>query len=413
MGRNSKRRTRNCMHLQRRVGWKPSTPLASTNQLRRNGHKQDPFLSGQVVSNVISAMIETENEYRKGTADLFVQAAETDRKLVEDLHKIWKEHGTSLQNFHQTMIQITLKFTSFVDQMKTSSPFSEFSRRHDVVASEVFATAITVENFGFEVEHTAIVKEGLLFKQGGFFRNSWKPAWGVLTQSGYFHLFQHSETKGFFSSKPTDSKDIFYRRMTKPETLITVQLRKPRVFVDLPGMTQSASNVSTSKSGPVFEIVEISSSKSLLGGSSSSIPDVGDDKAGTAPLSAVSSGTETRYLLKTNKEEEMVDWVVALRRALEESPTETAPIPLLRHPTELKKEVDEQLRRPSPKEDRPGKRPASRGSEESLDKAIDSPQTPTDPRGRGGEASESPSRSERSRSPKKKVALPSFGNPWV
>ncbi|KAJ3340026.1 hypothetical protein HDU93_007575 [Gonapodya sp. JEL0774] len=335
----------------------------------------DPFLSSQVLSNVIRGMVDIENEYRKGTAELFVQAAESDRRLVEDLCNAWREHASCVRAFHQAMTQQTIVFTTFLDQMKSSSPFSEFSRRHDIVASEKFAVPLSVDTFSYEVEHPGVVKEGLVFRQGGFFRNSWKPVWAVLT-------------------------------LTKPETLVSIQLRKPRVFVDLPGVTQSAANMN----GPIFEIVEISGSKSLLGGSSSSLPEAADDKTATA----MSSGTETRYLLKTNREDEMVDWVVALRRALEETPIETAPTPLLRHPVELKREVDEQLRkpvspiRPSPREERTHVRPPSEVSDTTSE-----PASPSDARGRGPDQLAKLARTERSNSPKKKVAVPSFSNPWA
>jgi len=71
--------------------------------------------------------------------------------------------------------------SNVVTKLTPNKPFSYFTKKYSITASDLWTTPRTIDNFVYRVANITVLKEGVLYRRGSYFTSNWKPAWVVLT----------------------------------------------------------------------------------------------------------------------------------------------------------------------------------------------------------------------------------------
>lgn len=260
----------------------------------------DPWLVDQILRNAITRGVTAENEFQKEMNALLAKLRETETQLVASLSKAFTEHSVHRKTHSTNLLIPYSNLSQFLTQLPPSAPFDTFNVKHDVLTPKCLTTERKVPEFPFTLPKSRVLKQGLLARPGGFFK-SWKDGWGVITDRGYFHLFEHS--RGNMVTRAIGwTEGPKYETMDKPETVLSVKLRRPGVEIGI----------------PIPAELLASSGGSLNASATQRIVKNTEEHAFELTVSP-EMGSEGKHLLRCETEEEMVDWITAVRRMLDQS----------------------------------------------------------------------------------------------
>lgn len=261
----------------------------------------------QVLRNAVNRAITSENTYQKEMSDLALKLSETEHKLIASLQKIFGDHHQLIKLHYNNVLLHYGNVGKFISSLDPAQPFEAYNQKHDVHNSIAWNTTRTLSEFPFTMPSSKVIKEGYLMRPGGgFWKSSYQDAWGVISDKGFLHVFPHSRSNivtraiGWAETKK-------FETMEQPnEAALSILLRRPRVAVGIPipselyassgggGITETlAKQIQRQGEEHLFEIT-------VSGG-----PGDGDPSP------------EGKHVFKCETEEEMVDWITAIKRALE------------------------------------------------------------------------------------------------
>ncbi|KAI9006425.1 hypothetical protein DFJ74DRAFT_690757 [Hyaloraphidium curvatum] len=265
----------------------------------------DQWLVDQVLRNAITKGVAAENQYQGEMAELGQRMVDTEAKLVGDLQKVFNEHHAWMKTHSSNVLLHYGTLGSFLGTLTPLAAFEVFNKRHDVANSPAWNTARTIPDFPFTIPTSKVIKEGFVGRPGGFWGKG-KDSWAVISDKGFFHVFDHARPNlvtraiGWAETKKFETMD-------KPDAVISIKLRRPKVDIGIPmpaellaasGNATAALDKQLKQQGEdhAFEIT-------VRGGS--------DSEEATGP--------ETKYTFKAETEEQMVDWMVAIKKVLDQS----------------------------------------------------------------------------------------------
>jgi hypothetical protein len=73
--------------------------------------------------------------------------------------------------------------------------FEQFSVFHHLDSSYVWKQERTLQDFPFQAQDIAIIKQGLLYRPSKLGMNIWYPVYAVITATGFFHCFSLGASK--------------------------------------------------------------------------------------------------------------------------------------------------------------------------------------------------------------------------
>lgn len=175
----------------------------------------------------------------------------------------------------------------FVNNIQSAGPFQDFDRRYQITNSEIWSKERTLDNFNYKINPHSVIKEGVLYRQAEIRSSHWKPAWVVLTSTGYLHCFKlnmdkkvirmHTIKKQGSGSNIVEEGQKAYNDLKKPETYFSLKIGYNMKCVPLKSKRGSycfeivIDNSSTNSTNPKdynAAAEEIKRKKSLFGGGS-------------------------------------------------------------------------------------------------------------------------------------------------
>lgn len=189
-----------------------------------------------------------------------------------------------------------------LDTVDLSSPFQSFLESFEQEPKTLLATQRSLSDFPYTVREIQLMKQGVLARKSKtIFQKSWVPALFVITESGYLHCFrkihgidhilQSRRERGV--NVPLLRSEFDWAQREQPEY---EELAKPKAFwsICLRRVGRVEVELCAGKDGMfVFTLV------------------VTPDGGKFAP---------TRYDIRAGSEEEMVDWVAAIKTKIEYVP---------------------------------------------------------------------------------------------
>mmetsp|Transcript_18848 Transcript_18848/g.35569 ORF Transcript_18848/g.35569 Transcript_18848/m.35569 type:complete len:603 (-) Transcript_18848:130-1938(-) len=243
---------------------------------------RDPFVACRLYDRDVASLRKQEMQYRKEMTRLFRDFKVEDGRRIDKTQSIMLDYLLAQKAMLEDGIKFTESAIEAVKGIDREADVDEFIRQADLIVPPSDAkgkrpAAIAADNV-FEVQPPhrdpktlsrlyaqECQCQGPLYRQSKFLKSSWKKAHIVLSRSGFFHQFES-------------------KNAVQPE--ISICLRDCHV------------NLAPKEDQCAFEIVEPSRGFfSVVGGS-------------------------TRHYYKADSEEELVDWMIAIKKHIPESKIE-------------------------------------------------------------------------------------------
>ncbi|TPX34796.1 hypothetical protein SeLEV6574_g08249 [Synchytrium endobioticum] len=336
----------------------------------------DPYLTERALRAQLATMEVSEREFQDTATNLWREAVDTEKTIVLELVSVIQQYQSTCtaQNgiMLELMKQALLPWNSNFDPIKE---IHNFGVSMDIETERgVWNTPRTLDGFPYSPTSTAVLKSGVLFRQGHFRKSIWRPCWVVLTESGWLHSFEmkrpitssaaspfalslsrRASTSSIMppsslSSDVTSSQhdgstevpqsprpvstsffqfhneggtsdgasviDDYEAGVTSSltKTLFSVSLKRPRVSVDFDRGYGSPF---------VFRVFVAASVVPTTSSSNSSI-----SWAGWRHGINSSNEAGTKFILKAGTENEMILWIAAIRKVIEAAIPSRPPEPL-------------------------------------------------------------------------------------
>lgn len=205
-----------------------------------------------------------------------------------------------------------------------SAPFSTFCAAESLLQPELWRTERTISSFPYEIPDISIIKKGYLYRPGTL--TKWKTSYFVLSSTGFLHCFDGAFPKngtklptasanqlnGLGESDTTlteDAQNGLNASECKTSLKYSIPLNQPRVQVQMLSGTKSNSPHAHS-----FEICVLPIPRSKDGFWS---------KLTREPVTH-------RWVIRAESEEDMVDWIVEIKKKIDSYVPERPPSPLFK-----------------------------------------------------------------------------------
>ncbi|KAJ3196968.1 hypothetical protein HK101_006829 [Irineochytrium annulatum] len=302
----------------------------------------DPWLTERVLYKRLRRMVEAENNYQRKVLDLVADMRDFEsRVIVEGVRRVFAEYALARSNQWRAMKGHLDTAGEVLSLGDASGLFTRFEASNASFTSATWSAERSLESFPYRINEITILKQAVLSRAGGllpiFSKGRWVPALFVLTDSGYLHCFKEAHgskaaaakrsasVRGGAGVPPTaarlaaeEAEEPVYEKLEKPKTYY----RAGRISVEL---------VPEKSSLHVFAVVVHTKGKvdSPRGASNAA-----DSKKGTV-----------RHEVRASSEQEMVEWVAALREKITSYLPDGPPTPLFSSPQEIEHRVDATIAR--------------------------------------------------------------------
>ncbi|KAI9222706.1 hypothetical protein BC828DRAFT_403802 [Blastocladiella britannica] len=285
----------------------------------------DPWLTEMALHVQLLDMVDRENSYQIAMLAIIAAARDAEHHTLSQLKLVCAEylsaHGAAALATRDTVgaLQAT------VSRFDASWPFAAYAHQTGATSATVWHTPRSLSVFPYRVDLSApdaVLRQGVLHRQGTIRTSKWKPSWFVLTELGFLHCFEEKEppmahpssvvgslprttTTGGASSESVGPDG---KKVKLPKILFSVCLRQARTLVTY---------VPEKPYDHCFEV---------------SVRQPRD--TGLFSLKK----KEVRYLIKAEDEETMVDWVCTIKRLID-AYAPPMPSPLYSQPDRLQDRI--------------------------------------------------------------------------
>jgi len=299
----------------------------------------DPWLSERALINQLEKMMKDENDYQNRMNSLFEDMERFDQFIINQLQSVFDEYNSS-KNKECNDVKLSLQnISNVVTKLTPNKPFSYFTKKYSITASDLWTTPRTIDNFVYRVSNIKVLKEGVLYRRGSYFTSNWKPSWVVLTDTGYLHCFNlktlsKTTIRQFTIHKKGDGENIrkagqdTYKNVDKVKTSFSVQLRSPRVIA-----VDSSVHTKDNDQDHCFSIIINNSAFNVVPPATENANDTNatdnnndnNNNNNAKAKKAKSNKNQVVYQLRADREDIMQDWLDVINLKLKDIPLEVQP----------------------------------------------------------------------------------------
>ncbi|KAJ3351377.1 hypothetical protein GGF32_004305 [Allomyces javanicus] len=286
-----------------------------------SGDLVDPWLTEKALHIQLQEMVAKENRFQDRILILVEQGRQAEQQCLGSLKAVLNEFLELKRDATSQLRDQVIRLQQLVVAYDQSEPFTIFARDVAQVPSPLWTTTHAASEFGerINVPHvTGVVRQGVLHRLGTIRKSTWKPSWFVLTEAGFLHCFEDK-------SVPFDPcLDADVAKGGRP-TSAAAAVRASKVLFSV-CLRQARTSVQYLADRAFEYCFEITVQPPRETG-----------------LFAFGKNKETKYLIKASTEEDMVDWLCAIKKQIELYTPKSPPEPLFPAPTAVQDRVDDHV----------------------------------------------------------------------
>ncbi|KAJ3042866.1 hypothetical protein HDV00_006427 [Rhizophlyctis rosea] len=316
----------------------------------------DPWLTSRYVQAHLATVVAYENAIQEKILEAMVAVARFDDYCVKDVKEILDVFCTlerdSIRKVDGTLIQGELKNANeILSSIHDDQPFQQFMQENKLDYN-VFRKQHRDEDFPYKLHDIKLLKQGVLHRPGTIRHRNFKPTFAVVTETGYFHVFdcklntltsQPATTVGGASSSTPQSGKIVLnggelnldagKETHAPPSNLLADIhgqgrKKTKRGTKVRGVEEPAVKFSLNLASPLIK-VEVDPIREFENVFQITVRTVPNAKRGLSKIFHKKGG-EKVYEFKANGQEDLQEWVNVLNNTIRSFVPQSPPTPFPR-----------------------------------------------------------------------------------